>query len=244
MAFAPMRPRDASGSRRGSPGSATVRRTVVLNRPPILPPRWASNSAAVTRAGTAVAAARAGRRRARRAAAAMLAIGVVVAGARVVLAPDAFGAQRIATGARVAAPAFVPAGFLDALVSRAVEGTSTSGVPARSLPDPCADVVHSAIRSLIACEATLWNVPGGAARALAVARCESRFETAAFNPSGCDGAGCLGVFQQSLQYWRMRAAEYGYPGRPATDPRANVVVSMRMAADRGTWALDWPVCGR
>ena len=99
------------------------------------------------------------------------------------------------------------------------------------------------VQPLIACEAHVWRVPGGAEKALAVAHCESRFDPEALNPSGCGGAGCSGLFQQSRRYWAARAAEYGFAGVPPTDVRANVVVSMRMAAERGTWAHDWPVCG-
>ncbi len=180
----------------------------------------------------------------------MITVGVLAAGARVALAPMAFGAPGNAarSGTPTAgsvATAFVPADLVADAATRAVDRTSTRTVPAGSLPDPCRfSGAGPSIRSLIACEAVVWNVPGGAARALAVARCESRFEPAVLNPTGCGGSGCLGVFQQSLRYWRRRAGEYGYPGRPATDPRANVVVSMRMAADRGTWSRDWPVCGR
>jgi hypothetical protein len=221
----------------------------MLDRPPILPPRWASDGSAVSRIGTQVAAMRAGRRRARRSAALMLAVGFVAAGARLAFVPDALGAPRETSdpGPTGAVPNMAnPApGFVAAATRLGLDPAPAPAVPTRSIPDPCPPVgARSTVRSLIACEATLWNVPGGASRALAVARCESRFERAAFNPTGCGGSGCVGLFQQSLRYWRRRAAEYGYPGRPATDARANVVVSMRMAEERGTWSRDWPVCGR
>ena len=179
----------------------------------------------------------------------MLAVGLVAAGARLAFVPDALGAPRGTSGpgpAGTAPRAADPApGFLAGATRLALDRAPGQPVPTRSIPDPCpSGGARSTVRSLIACEATLWNVPGGAPRALAVARCESRFERAAFNPTGCGGSGCVGLFQQSLRYWRRRAAEYGYPGRPATDPRANVVVSMRMAEERGTWSRDWPVCGR
>jgi hypothetical protein len=180
----------------------------------------------------------------------MLAVGLIAAGARLALAPDALGAPRVTSGSGPArtAPATAdpsPRFLAAATMTRMLDRTPSTAVPTRSIPDPCPrGGGRSTVRSLIVCEATLWKVPGGARRALAVARCESRFERAALNPTGCGGSGCLGLFQQSLRYWRRRAAEYGYPGRPATDPRANVVVSMRMAAERGTWSRDWPVCGR
>jgi hypothetical protein len=176
----------------------------------------------------------------------LLAVGLVAAGVRLAFVPDALGAPRESSGpGPSAAVPQAAAGFVVATTRLGLDMAPPSAVPTRSIPDPCpSGGARSTVRSLIACEATLWNVPGGASRALAVARCESRFERAAFNPTGCGGSGCVGLFQQSLRYWRRRAAEYGYPGRPATDPRANVVVSMRMAEERGTWSRDWPVCGR
>src|SRR5262249_15896395 len=157
----------------------------------------------------------------------LVAAALVAVGVRALLIPaDALGDSRPALGA-VAAPA-----------------TRSTPVPARhaSLPDPCPlswTAGHPAIKGLIACEADLWRVPGGGPEALGVADCESRFETAAFNPTGCGGSGCGGLYQQSLRYWRQRAASYGFAGSPASDARANIVVSMRMAAERGTWARDW-----
>jgi len=172
----------------------------------------------------------------------LVAAALVAVGVRAVLIPaDALGDARPALGG-VAAPA-----HRTAPVAAPDHRTAPVAVRAVNLPDPCplkrtAD--HPGIKGLIVCEAGLWSVPGGASEALAVAHCESRFEVAAFNPSGCGGSGCDGLYQQSLRYWRQRAASYGYAGRPATDPRANIVVSMRMAAERGTWSRDWPVCGR
>jgi hypothetical protein len=113
--------------------------------------------------------------------------------------------------------------------------------------DPCPmdwRVGTGRLKALIACEAAVWDVPGGAAKAFEVAFCESRFQTTAYNATGCGGAGCTGVFQQSLRYWRDRATDYGFAGSPPSDAKANIVISMRMAAERGTWARDWPVCGR
>ncbi len=117
--------------------------------------------------------------------------------------------------------------------------------PAAAVLEPCRGRrgPDSALPLLIHCEAAVWHVPGGAAMALAVARCESSMRTTAFNPTGCGGAGCSGLYQQSLRFWRQRAANYGFAERPPTDAVANVVVSLRMAAEKGTWARDWPVCG-
>jgi hypothetical protein len=218
--------------------------SALLDRPAILPPRWASWGAAP-----------AGRGAPRRwigtlvgwsLAMTVIAVGALLAGAAAASTPvpgaDPDVAATSASAVRALAPAAVrPASAVPVFVPAARTAATPSG------SDPCPlDWRGDApdVRSLIVCEAGLWNPPGGAPRAAAVVFCESRFETAAFNPTGCDGFGCSGLFQQSLRYWRDRAVEYGFAGRPATDPRANVVVSMRMAAERGTWARDWPVCGR
>ena len=65
------------------------------------------------------------------------------------------------------------------------------------------------MKRLIACEAALWDVPGGATTAFAVASCESRFQTAAYNPTGCGGSGCSGLFQQSLRGARSGRIQIG-----------------------------------
>jgi hypothetical protein len=150
----------------------------------------------------------------------------------------------------------VAVGVRSAGVTPAEEEESISNPPIHAGASPVSAVVPPAdpcpidwragperVKDLIVCEARVWNVPGGAAQALAVAHCESRFQPAAFNPTGCGGSGCTGLFQQSLRYWRARAIEYGYAGRSPADAKANVVVSMRLASEQGTWAKDWPVCG-
>ena len=185
----------------------------MIDRPPILPPRWVNRSAPADHPW-------------RRLALTLAALGLVAIGVRSGIAP-ANGEE-----AGVVRPAW-PHG---------------SPVAVRvAAPDPCPIDWRTGpgrLKSLIACEANVWDVPGGAPMAFAVAHCESRFETAVFNPTGCGGSGCAGVFQQNLRYWAGRAAEYGFAGAPPTDALANVVVSMRMASERGTWARDWPVCGR
>lgn len=247
----PVTPGSPSTTPATSPWGRAPSRTVVLDRQPILPPRWAS-------AGSVAQSSRRARRGARSPlglAAALAAIAMSAMGLRTVLVPQ----DALAVTARHAPPAPAvaarraptPANALTARPAPAPAPTErpSASVPRHvlSLPDPCPLDWRSnqpRVRRLIACEADLWNVPGGAAKAFAVAHCESRFEIAAFNPTGCGGSGCSGLFQQSLRYWRRRAASYGFAGRPPTDPRANVVVSMRMAAEQGTWSRDWPVCGR
>ncbi|HWO70052.1 MAG TPA: hypothetical protein VNP94_04780 [Actinomycetota bacterium] len=84
------------------------------------------------------------------------------------------------------------------------------------------------VKQLIKCAAHRWDVPGGARKALAVAACESGFRPDAYNP-----AGYAGVFQQAVRYWPTRATHYGFPGRSPFNARANVIVSIRMAAAVG-----------
>lgn len=81
-----------------------------------------------------------------------------------------------------------------------------------------------AVERLIRCAARTWRVPGGPDKAVAVAFCESRLDPTLRSESGT----YVGVFQQSLRYWADRARIYGFPGAPATDGRANIIVSIRM----------------
>ena len=79
------------------------------------------------------------------------------------------------------------------------------------------------VKRLIRCATRKWRIPGGATKALAVARCESGFDPSAY------GSGNAGVFQQAVPYWPGRAKEYGFPGWSVYNGRANVIVSIRMA---------------
>ena len=92
----------------------------------------------------------------------------------------------------------------------------------------------SEVKRLIRCATRKWRVPGGAPKALVVARCESGFDPNAY------GSGNAGVFQQAVPYWSGRAKEYGFPGWSVYNGRANVIVSIRMA-HRSGWGA-W-TCG-
>jgi hypothetical protein len=85
------------------------------------------------------------------------------------------------------------------------------------------------LRRLIRCAARRWNVPGGPDKAVAVARCESRFDPEAYNSGGY-----AGVYQQATKYWPTRARVYGFRDYSVYNGRANVIVSVRMA-HRGGW---------
>jgi hypothetical protein len=93
------------------------------------------------------------------------------------------------------------------------------------------------IRQLIKCAANRWNSPGGPLKALDVARCESELKPKAYNPNGY-----AGLFQQATRYWPDRADHWGQPDRSVFNGRANVIVSIRMAASMNSWSA-WAGCG-
>lgn len=94
------------------------------------------------------------------------------------------------------------------------------------------------VKQLIRCAARRWDVPGGPDKAVSVARCESGLRLRAYNPDG----GYAGLFQQATRYWPPRADHYGQPDRSVYNGRANIIVSIRMAATANSWS-DWGGCG-
>jgi len=84
------------------------------------------------------------------------------------------------------------------------------------------------LKRLIRCSARRWAVRGGPDKAVAVARCESRFNPNAYNPGGY-----AGVYQQATRYWRSRATTYGFRNYSVYNGRANIMVSVRMAHRTG-----------
>ena len=93
------------------------------------------------------------------------------------------------------------------------------------------------VRPLIRCAASRWGSPGGSAKAVEVAYCESELRPGAFNPNGY-----AGLFQQATQHWPGRADAYGMPDRSVFNGRANIIVSVRMARSLGSWSA-WAGCG-
>jgi hypothetical protein len=92
------------------------------------------------------------------------------------------------------------------------------------------------VRRLIRCAARRWDSPGAPSKAIAVARCESHLRPHAYNSGGY-----AGVFQQSTRYWPARADHFGQPDRSVYNGRANIIVSIRMAASTDSWAA-WAGC--
>lgn len=88
------------------------------------------------------------------------------------------------------------------------------------------------VKRLIRCAARHWGSPGGPDKALDVARCESGFNTDAYNSGGY-----AGVYQHSIRYWPERADRWGFPDRSVYNGRANIIVSIRMANSAGGWRI-------
>jgi len=88
------------------------------------------------------------------------------------------------------------------------------------------------VKRLIRCAARHWRSPGGANKALDVAKCESGFDTDAYNPGGY-----AGVYQHAVRYWPGRAHRWGFPDRSVYNGRANIIVSIRMAHSADSWRI-------
>jgi len=92
------------------------------------------------------------------------------------------------------------------------------------------------IKQLIRCAARRWDTPGAPHKAIEVARCESGLRPGAYNSGGY-----AGLFQQATRYWPSRANHFGQPDRSVYNGRANILVSIRMAASSNDWS-DWAGC--
>jgi hypothetical protein len=92
------------------------------------------------------------------------------------------------------------------------------------------------IKQLIRCAAFRWDSPGSPRHAVEVARCESELRPRAYNPNGY-----AGLYQQATRHWPDRAEQWGQHGRSVFNGRANIIVSIRMAAAAGSWSA-WGGC--
>ena len=91
------------------------------------------------------------------------------------------------------------------------------------------------LKQLIKCAARRWDSPGAADKAIEIARCESDL-----NPGAKNGS-YAGLFQQATPYWPERSDRWGQPDRSVYNARANVIVSIRMAASDRSWSA-WAGC--
>ena len=118
-----------------------------------------------------------------------------------------------------------------------------------ALPGPCGlqrhdgETVPHFSKRLIRCAVKrLGPVPGGADRAICIARRESGlWPSATSEPTG----EYRGLFQHDRDYWPWRFDHYTEPAwdlsRRALNGRSNAVVTIRMVADFGTWKrAGWP----
>ena len=85
------------------------------------------------------------------------------------------------------------------------------------------------VKKLIRCAEARWSVPGGAPKALSIARRESKFRPRAYNSY----SGAAGIFQHLRRYWPGRASIFGFRGYSAFNARANIMVTMRMVHGGG-----------
>jgi hypothetical protein len=115
---------------------------------------------------------------------------------------------------------------------------------------PCAlarnggETVQDFSARLITCAAATWSVPGGADRAICIARRESGLVPHATSPNGQ----YLGLFQHSAKYWPGRYDDWTKPDwqlrTSALNGRTNAVVTIRMVHGIGRWVTaGWPAKG-
>ena len=87
------------------------------------------------------------------------------------------------------------------------------------------------VKRIIKCAVAHYPVPGGASKALYIARRESRFYPYAVNPNGR----FKGIYQQGTSWWDDRYHTYGFRYlRPQIlNARTNIIVSIRMVHRHG-----------
>jgi hypothetical protein len=125
---------------------------------------------------------------------------------------------------------------------------AAQGAGAR-VPGPCAlpkqdgEAIQHYSKRLIRCAAAKWPVPGGAKKAICIARHESGLVPSAESPTGR----YLGLFQHSKTYWPGNYKSYTHKvwqlKTTALNGRSNAVVSVRMAHDPDVRWRPWAGTG-
>ncbi|GIU97146.1 MAG: hypothetical protein KatS3mg013_0949 [Actinomycetota bacterium] len=119
--------------------------------------------------------------------------------------------------------------------------------PATELPGPCplepraGETVQHFARRLIRCAVERWPVPGGAERAICIARRESGLDPSAISPTG----DYRGLFQHARESWPTRYETFTREAwelpEPARNGRTNAIVTVRMVRRYGGWGpAGWP----
>jgi hypothetical protein len=124
-----------------------------------------------------------------------------------------------------------------AQVDTPARNSTPAPIHARAIPRPICPIDWQRgpfyVRRLVLCAATYYHVPGGPAKALAIADRESRLYPRAYNRY----SGAMGIYQHLARYWPGRAAAYGFRGWSGFNARANIIVTMKMVKQLGGW---WP----
>jgi hypothetical protein len=115
-------------------------------------------------------------------------------------------------------------------------------------PGPCPlhreqdEAIQDLARRLIECAVARWPVPGGAPRAICIARRESGLIPWASSATGQ----YLGLFQQSAAGWPERFDAWTQPAwelkNNALNGRSNAIVTIRMVNADGWGAWAGPGC--
>ena len=125
------------------------------------------------------------------------------------------------------------------LVASLTMSLGAASVPASHRPGPCAldrekdETVRQWVKRVIRCAERRWNVPGGAGKAICIAKAES-----GLNPKVVSGGGrFLGLFQHVAEAWPDRYVAWTRKAWELDDRalngRTNTIVTIRMVNANG-----------
>jgi len=122
---------------------------------------------------------------------------------------------------------------------------ATVGVGPCALVGRSGETLTHLMKRRITCAAERFGpVPGGAARAICIAKRESGLDPTATSPTGM----YLGLYQHARTYWPSRYITWTKPAwelsTKAKNGRTNSIVTLRMVHAAGSWkAAGWPAKG-
>jgi hypothetical protein len=123
--------------------------------------------------------------------------------------------------------------------------TAKPGVGPCDVTAKAGETMTHLMKRKITCAADRFGpVPGGAKRAICIAKRESGLDPTATSPTGK----YLGLFQQSAKYWPSRYKDWTRSSwqlsTNAKNGRTNSIVTLRMVHAAGGWkAAGWPAKG-